>query len=76
MQFFQEFSIEQEVIFTKAGLILGFVWGFCRNGGLYVPGLERLLSLNKGWFGRGVSGGTMGFFVLMESFGTPENRKK
>jgi hypothetical protein len=62
MQFLQEFSIEQGVIFTQTELILGFVWGFSRNGGLYVPGLERLLSLKKGWFGRGVSGGAMGFF--------------
>jgi hypothetical protein len=50
MQFFQEFSIEQGVIFTQTGLILGFVLGFYRNGGLYVPGLERLLSALKRGF--------------------------
>jgi len=62
MQFLQEFSIEQGVIFTQTGLILGFVWPLFGNGDRYVPGLERLLSLKKGWFGRGVSGGAMGFF--------------
>jgi hypothetical protein len=47
MQFFQEFSIEQGVIFTRTGLNLGVVWEFWGNGDRCVPGLEWLLSLKK-----------------------------
>ncbi|MDO9324069.1 MAG: hypothetical protein Q7T80_03830 [Methanoregula sp.] len=63
MQFFQEFSIEQGVIFIQMGASLGFVWEFWGNGGRCVPGLERLLSLKKGGFRR-----AGGVFVLMGSY--------
>jgi hypothetical protein len=61
MQFLQEFSIEQGVIFIQTDLILGFVWEFCRNGGRLSARLERLSSLKKGGLGEG-------FFVLKGSY--------
>jgi hypothetical protein len=48
MQFLQEFSIEQGVIFTETGLFLGFVWGFSGNGGRTGPGLGGVNSEKKG----------------------------
>ena len=62
MQNILEKRIEQREIWAETGLILGFVWAFCRNGGRDEPGLGRVWSAWEA-FWRDESGD----FVLMES---------
>ena len=60
MQFLQEFSIKQGVIFTRTGLILGFVWEFWGNRGRLRARIgEVVWCFEKGVLGVG-SGGDEG----------------